>query len=82
MGKYERIGNDINCLHLIFECLEGGRDIFGSPDLKGCDVDTKDAGHGLNLAHFQHGAGITGIGQDSQPAKNIRLAQEFNSLSN
>jgi hypothetical protein len=50
--------------------------------LKGCDVDTKDAGHGLNLAHFQHGAGITGIGQDSQPAKPIRLAQEFNSLSN
>ena len=39
-------------------------------------------GRCLNLAHFQHGSGIAGIGHDRQSAQTrYNLAQQFESLA-
>ena len=32
VGSHERVENDIKCLRAAFERLEGGHDVFASPD--------------------------------------------------
>ena len=32
MGMHERVDTDIKCVRAALECLEGGRDVFASPD--------------------------------------------------
>jgi hypothetical protein len=32
MGIHERVDTDIKCIRAAFERLEGGRDVFASPD--------------------------------------------------
>jgi hypothetical protein len=32
VGVHERVDTDIKCIRAVLECLEGGRDVFASPD--------------------------------------------------
>src|SRR6266511_6024461 len=64
------------------ERLEGGCDILRSPDFEWGDLKAERAGRRLNLAHFQHVAGIADIGQGRQPTETgDNLAQKFESLA-
>ena len=61
--------NNPKGVHTARERVEGGADIFGSPNFGGDGFDAERAGCGLNLAHVQHGGGIADIGQDRQSAE-------------
>ena len=69
MGDYERIANNIECLRAALERLESGRDVFGSPDFEGGDIEAERARSRLNLAQLLHSGGIVNIGHDRQPAE-------------
>ena len=78
---YERVAHDVKRLRTTLECLDGGSDIFRSPDFRCSNFKPERAGRCLNLAHFQHGGGIIGIGHHRQPAEaGNYLAQEFESF--
>ena len=64
------------------ERLESGRDILRSPDFERCNLKIERAGFRLNCGHFQHSAGIAGIGHDRQPAQpGDNLAQQFEAFA-
>ena len=81
-GIYERIGNHIKGARSALERLEGGRDILHSPNFERISLETKPPGRRLNLAHLQHGEGITDIADGRQPAETRNsLAQKFELLA-
>src|SRR5262245_1244310 len=80
MGGYKRIATDIKGIRSL-KCLEGGRDIVHSPDLKSDDLEAASTGHCLNLAHLENSARIADTGHYRQPPKTgENFVQEFVSL--
>ena len=69
MRDYERIPNNIQCLCPTLERLEGGRDVFGSPDFEDGDIETERARSRLNFTHLLHSGRILNIGYYRQPAE-------------
>jgi hypothetical protein len=65
-----------------FDRLETRRDVFVSSDFLSDHLKTECAGGGLNLAHFEHSAGIAKVGHDCQtPETGYHLAQKFDSFA-
>src|SRR5215831_2531858 len=69
IGGNEPIDHHVKCVGLSLECLEGGRDIFCSPNFKFDHFDTELAGCSLNLTHFQYRLAKINIRQDRQTAQ-------------
>src|SRR5262245_63931205 len=69
VDDYERIGNNTECLRAALERLESRRDVFGSPDLEGGDIEAERARGGLDLAYLQRGGGKVNIDHDRQPVE-------------
>jgi hypothetical protein len=81
IGVYERVATNVKCFRPVLECLEGGCNIFGSPDFERCDLKAEGAGRCLNRAHLVHGPG-NDIGYDRQSTETRdSLAQNIKTLA-
>ena len=78
MRIYEWLTNNIERVSTTLERVEGGRDIFCTPDCERNHLEANGAGNGLNFCHVQHGDRTAGIGQDRQSAEARNdLTQKF-----
>jgi hypothetical protein len=77
----EWAGADIQRLRTAFERVEGGRDIFGSPDFGDADFDAECASRRLDVANRQHVLGCE-TGHECQVAQiGDDFAQQPNSFA-
>src|SRR5262245_52155029 len=77
---YERVATNIKSLRSL-KGLEGGCDIFCSPDFQCGGLKSELASQCLNLGHLKQGTGAD-IGQDRKPAETRDdLAQKFETLA-
>jgi hypothetical protein len=59
-----------------------GRNVLGSPDFEGGDIEAKPARRRLNLIQLLHSGGIANVGHDRQPAEiGHNLAQQCEPLA-
>ena len=82
MSDHQRIAAYVECVGLVPDRLDRGRNVVRPPDLVKGNLEAERFRHRLDLAHFQHGVGKAGIGDDSQTSHaGNDLAQQFEALA-
>src|SRR5262249_26005210 len=82
MGVHEGLSDNVKGVRAAFDTLERRSDILRALYSGGDDVQPDRGGGDSGFIHFLHGDGVTGIGDDRQPAHaGDDLAQQLNSLA-
>jgi hypothetical protein len=82
IGVCERVANDVKCIRVPFERLDGGCDVFRSPNFRSYDRKAECVRCLLNFAHLQHGPAIANIAHDRQPPESgHNLVQQLQALA-
>jgi hypothetical protein len=82
LAFHQRIGTDIQCLHILLEGVEGRHHICGATNAKHVNFEAEGAGGGLRLHDLQLAALVGDIGDDCEPPQiGKQLAQDFEPLA-